>query len=83
MSIASYITPLKTVMPALPFVTDGAIDPDKLPKVEFTILKTDIADESAVVDLSGVLIWGEFSKPFAATIDMEMQNETWVVCSIR
>ena len=83
MSIGSYITLLKTLMPVLPFVTDGAIDPDKLPEVEFTILKTDITDETAVVALSGILVWGEFTKPFAATVDMELQNEAWVVCSIR
>ena len=48
-----------------------------------TLLKTDITDETAVVALSGILVWGEFTKPFAATVDMELQNETWVVCSIR
>lgn len=83
MSVGSYITLLKTIMPVLPFVTDGAIDPDKLPEVEFTVLKTDISDETAVVALSGILVWGEYTKPFAATVDMEIQNEVWVVCGIR
>lgn len=82
-SIDSYITLLKTVMPVFPFVTDGAIDPDKLPEVEFTILKTDIVDEFAVVALSGILAWGEYTKPFVATVDMEFQNKKWVVCGIR
>lgn len=83
MSLGSYITLLKTVMPVLPFVTDGAIDPDKLPEVEFTVLKTDISNETAVVALSGILVWGEYTKPFAATVDMVLQNEVWVVSGIR
>lgn len=83
MSVGSYITLLKTIMPVLPFMTDGAIDPDNFPQVEFTILKTDISEESAVVALSGILVWKEYTKPFAATIDMELQNETWVICGIR
>lgn len=83
MSVDSYITLLETIMPVLPFVTDGAIDPDKLPEVEFTVLKTDIPNETAVVALSGILVWGEYTKPFAVTVDMELQNEVWVVCGIR
>lgn len=79
MSVGSYIT-LKTIMPVLPFVTDGAIDPDKLLEVEFTVLKTDISNETAVVAPSGILVWGEHIKPSAATVDMELQNE---VCMTR
>lgn len=82
-SVGSYITLLRTIMPVLPYVTDGAIDSDKLPEVEFTVLKTDISDETAVVALAGILVWEEHTKPFAATIDMELQNEVWVVCGIR
>ena len=82
-SVGSYITILRTIMPVLPYVTDGAIDPDKLPEVEFTVLKTDISNETAVVALAGILVWEEHTKPFAATIDMELQNEVWVVCGIR
>ena len=81
--IESYISLLKTIMPVLPFVTDGKIDPDKLPEVEFTVLKTDISDETAVAALSGILVWGDYTKPFAATVDMEIQNEIWVICGVR
>lgn len=37
----------------------------------------------AVLALSGILVWGEYTKPFAATVDMVLQNEVWVVSGIR
>ena len=81
-SVGSFITLVKTVMPILPFVTDGAINPDDLPEVEFTVLKTDISDKTAIVALSGILTWGEYTKPFAATVDMKLENDVWVVCGV-
>ena len=81
-SVGSFIALVKTVMPILPYVTDGAIDPDDLPEVEFTILKTDISDKTATVALSGILTWDEYKKPFATTVDMELENDVWVVCGV-
>lgn len=81
-SVGSFITLVKTVMPILPFVSDGAINPNDLPEVEFTVLKTDIFDNTATVALSGILTWGEYTKPFAATVDMKLENNVWVVCGV-
>lgn len=80
--VGAFITLAKTVMPILPFVSDGAINPKNSPKVEFTVLKTDIFDHTATVVLSGILIWGEYTKPFAATVDMKLENDVWVVCGV-
>lgn len=82
-SVGSFITLIKTVMPILPFVSDGTINTDDLPKVEFAVMKTDVSDNIATVALSGILTWGEYTKPFAATVDMKMENNVWVVCGIR
>lgn len=82
LSVGSFITLVKTVMPILPFVTDAAIHPDDLPEVEFTVLKTDISDNTATVVLSGILTWGECTKPFVATVDMKLENDMWVVCGV-
>lgn len=82
LSVEAFITMVKTVMPILPFVSKGAVDPDDLPQVEFTILSTDITDDTATVALSGLLNWGEYSKPFAATVEMKIENNMWVVCGI-
>lgn len=81
-SVGAFITLVKTVMPILPFVSDGAINPDDFPEVEFTVLKTDISDDTATVALSGILTWGEYTKPFAATVDMKLENDAWVVCGV-
>ena len=45
-------------------------------------IKTDISDDAATVALSGVLTWGEYTKPFAATLDMKLENDVWVVCGV-
>lgn len=82
MSVGSFITLVKTVMPILPFVSDGAINPDDLPEVEFAVLKADISDNTATVVLSGILTWGEYAKPFGATVDMKLENNAWVMCSV-
>ena len=81
-SVGSFITLVKTVMSILPYVTDGAINPEDLPEVEFTVLKTDISDKTATVALSGILTWSEYTKPFAATVDMKLENDVWVVCGV-
>ena len=82
-SVGSFITMVKTVMPILPFASDGAINPDDLPEVEFTVLKTELSNNTATVALSGILTWGEYTKPFAATVDMKLENNVWVVCGVR
>lgn len=81
-SVGSFITLVKTVMPILPFVSDRAINPDDLPEVVFNVLMTDISDNTATVALSGILTWGEYTKPFAATVDMKLENDVWVVCGV-
>lgn len=81
-SVGTYITLVKTVMPVLPLATDGAIDPDDFPEVAFTVLKTDISGDTAAVALSGILTWGAYTKPFAATVAMKLENDMWVVCGI-
>ena len=83
LSIDGFINLVKTVLPILPFVTDGTIDPNEFPQVEFTILNTEISDGCATVALSGVLAWGNSIKPFAATVDMKLENGMWVITGIR
>ena len=81
-SVGSILTMVKNIMPILPATSDGAVSLDDLPQVELTVLKTDIAEETAVVDVSGILIWGEYTKPFTATVEMELENDVWVVCGV-
>lgn len=82
-SAGSFVTLVKTVLPILPFVSDGVVNSDDLPEVEFTVLKTEISSNTATVALSGILTWGEYTKPFAATVDMKLENDAWVVCGVR
>lgn len=82
-SVESFIALVKTVMPILPFASDGVVNSDDLPEVEFTVLKTEISGNTATVALSGILTWGEYTKPFAATVDMKLENDIWVVCGVR
>ena len=82
-STGSFITLVKTVMPLLPFVNDKDINSEDLPQVEFTVLKTDISDCTATVALSGILTWGTHIRPFAATVDMKLDNNAWVICGVR
>lgn len=82
-SVGDFITLVKTIIPILPFVSDGTINPDDLPEVEFSVLKTDISDSTTTVALSGILTWGEYTKPFAATVDMKLENDVWVLCGVR
>lgn len=82
MSVESFIDLIKKVMPVLPFVSKGAISSDDLPQVAFTVLKTDISGDTATVVLSGIMTWGAHTKPFAATVDMKIENESWVICGI-
>lgn len=79
----SFITLVKTVMPVLPYVTDGGIDADDFPKISLVILEETISDNEAEVALSGVISWGEYHKPFGATVNMKIENENWVICGIR
>ena len=81
-SIETFITLLRTVMPVLPFVSKGTVHPDDFPQVEFTVLNTDISNDTATVALSGILTWGEHIKPFAANVDMKIENNRWVVCGV-
>ena len=82
LSVENFITLVKKVMPILPFVSKGAVEADDLPQVEFTILSTDITIDTATVALSGLMTWGEYTKPFAATVEMKIENNMWVVCGI-
>lgn len=78
-TVNSFITLVKSIIPVLPYVTDGAIDSATLPEVAFTVLEEKINENEATLALSGLLIWGEYSKPFAATVNMKLENEIWVI----
>lgn len=79
----SFITLVKTVMPVLPYVTDGGIDADDFPKISLVIQEETISDDEAEVVLSGVITWGKYHKPFGATVNMKIENKNWVICGIR
>ena len=80
--VDSFIRLAKLIMPVLPYVTDGAIDAETLPKVAFTVLEEKINENEATLALSGLLTWGEYSKPFAATVNMKLENEIWVIYGV-
>lgn len=81
-TVNSFITLVKSIIPVLPYVTDGAIDAETLPDVAFTVLEEKINENEATLALSGLLTWGEYSKPFAATVNMKLENEIWVICGV-
>lgn len=82
LSAESFTALVKTVMPILPFVREGNIAPDDWPEIEFTVLKTDVSDHTATVELSGILTWGNYTKPLTATVTMKFENDVWVVCGV-
>lgn len=82
-SVSSFIALIKTIMPILPFSSVGTIDPEDFPQVDFVILRTDIAGDAAVVDLSGLLTCGDYHKPFATTVEMRLRNNMWIISGIR
>lgn len=69
-------------MPILPFSSVGTIDPEDFPQVDFVILCTDIAGDTAVVDLSGLLTYGNHHKSFATTVEMRLRNNIWTISGI-
>ena len=83
LSVDSFITLIKTTMPILPFASGGAIKPEDFPQVDFVILRTDISGDTAIVDLAGLLTSGDYHKPFAATVEMQLENDVWVISGIR
>ena len=82
-SAEKFVALVKSAMPILPFITDGKIDAGDMPRVEFTVLDTEIVDDTATVALAGLLTWGSHTKPFAATVDMKLENDAWVIYAIR
>ena len=81
-TVNSFIMLAKSIMPVLPYVTDGAIDAQALPEVAFTVLEEKINENEAALAVSGLLTWGEYSKPFAATVNMKLENKIWVICGV-
>lgn len=69
-------------MPILPFVSDGAINFEDFPQVKFVVLRTNISGDTANVDLSGLLTCGDYHRPFAAIVEMRLENDVWVVTGI-
>lgn len=82
-SVGSLIELTKVIVPILSFVSGGKINIEDLPQVDFVILRTDIFGDMAIVDLSGLLTCGEYHKPFAVTVEMQLENDVWVISGIR
>lgn len=82
-SVGSLISFVKVVVPVLPFMSGGTIYSEDFPQVNFVILHTDISGDTAIVGLSGLLTCGECHKPFAATVEMQLENDVWVISGIR
>lgn len=83
LSVDSFITLIKTMVPILPFGSGGAINPEDFPQVDFVILRTDISGDTAIVDLAGILTCGDYHNPFTATVEMQLENDVWVISGIR
>ena len=83
LSVGSFISLIKAIMPIFPFVSGDAINPENLPQVDFIILRTDISGDTAIIDLSGLLTCGDYHKPFATTVEMQLENDAWVISGIR
>ena len=81
-SAKSFFTMIKTMIPILPFVNKGALTSGDLPKVAFTVQKTEISGSSAAAALSGILTWGEYAKSFSVTVEMKLEDDAWVVCGV-
>ena len=82
-SVSSFIALIKTIAPVLPFASGGAIDAEDSPQVDFVILRTDVSGDTAIVDLSGLFTCGNYHKPFAAIVEMQLENDVWVISGIR
>ena len=82
MSVRSFIAIVKTILPIIPFIRDDLISPEDIPMVKFTILNTDIHEDSATLALAGILIRDDHTIPFATNIEMKLENNMWVVCGI-
>ncbi len=82
MDVSSFLNLAKLVMPALPYLSDGAIGKEDIPKLTLKVLDQQVHEDTAVVDVSGKLNWGEISEPFAMTFDMKLENDVWVICGI-
>ena len=81
-SIGTFIKLVRKIMPMIPFLSDGAIDSNDMPQVAFSVLKTEMSGSNATVVLSGTLTFGEHTKTFSATVEMKLENDTWVVCGV-
>lgn len=81
-SIKDFLTVVKTILPILPFIGDVSITANDFPNVEFTILKTAISGDNATVMLAGILSLSGYEGPFAATIEMKLEDGVWVVCGV-
>lgn len=81
-TVGTFTQILKSMMPFLPVISGGSFQSDELPKIELTVLKTDIDGDSAVVICSGIFSCGDFSEPFAAKAEMRLEDGKWVICGI-
>lgn len=82
-SVSSFMSRIKAAVPILPFASGGAIDPKDFPQVDFTILRTEISGDTAIIVLSGLFTCGDCHKLFAATVEMRLENDVWVIFDIR
>lgn len=81
-SVGSFIALIKVIVPILPFASGGAVNSEDFPQVDFAILRTDISGDTAIIDLSGLLTCGDYHEPFAATVEMQLENDMWVISGI-
>lgn len=82
-SVEHFLSVVKSVLPVLPFISKGTIQAKDLPKVELTVDQITQNDDDADVSVSGVLRFSGFSKSFSTTLQMRIENDTWVICGVQ
>lgn len=73
---------LKLMMPFLPIISGGSLRVEDLPKIDLTVLKVNIDGDTAAVMCAGIFFYGDLSEPFAATVEMKLENGNWVICGV-
>lgn len=81
-AVGTFTQGLKSMMPFLSIISGGSLRVEDLPKIDLTILKANVDGNTAAVMCSGIFSCGDLSEPFAATVEMKLENGNWVICGI-
>lgn len=81
-SVSSLLGMLRQMMPMLPAISGGAFDADDLPRIALTAEQTEQDGDEAKVCVTGVLSCGDLSQSFSAELQMQLEEEIWVITGI-